>query len=143
MRCVERRRRSLELVARLEETMNTTHWELEAGTRRAGDGLLFVALLVSHGALGTLAGQALCAFACHDAWFSGEATTAGDARQRDSGGDERAQVTRQRLVFAASGLMSEICAAFDAKARSTVPRRLWRQIPSCTIAQHRPRQHAS
>lgn len=43
----------------LEETVDTADGELKAGLDGAGDGLLLVALLVGHGALGPLAGEAL------------------------------------------------------------------------------------
>lgn len=49
----------------LEQTVDAPHRELQAGPCRPGRGLLLVALLVTHGALGTLARQALGSLSRH------------------------------------------------------------------------------
>jgi hypothetical protein len=56
----------------LEQTVNPSHGELQAGPGRAGRGLLLVALLVPHRSLGTLARQALGSLAGHGCWSLAE-----------------------------------------------------------------------
>ncbi len=49
----------------LQQTVDATHGELQACPGRTGCGLLLVALLVSHGTLGTLARQTLGSLSRH------------------------------------------------------------------------------
>jgi len=55
-------------VSYLQETVNTAHRELETSSGTPAHGLLLVTGLafVTHGALGTLAGQTLCSLSRHD-----------------------------------------------------------------------------
>ena len=55
----------------LEEAVNTAHRELQARPGGAGHGLLLVALLIAHGALGTLARQPLGPLARHPGKLEG------------------------------------------------------------------------
>jgi hypothetical protein len=77
-------------VAHLQQAVDAAHGELQTRTRRTRRGLLLVALLVTHGALGTLSRQTLGTLARHPGLNNQllREELGGNVRRAGSGGAE-------------------------------------------------------